>query len=194
VSAPDEWLLVIDMQRVFADPPSPWISPDFYEVLPRVQRLVDAFRGRVVLTRYVSPQAPIGAWIDYFEKFPSLLRPENDPVWDLKLAARESDFVATRTTFGKWDDRIARLVGAESTIAVCGVATECCVLSTVLKAIDDGRRVRVVTDACAGGAPGANELTWSILAGFAPMASLWTTLQVLSPDYAAQASGCGLIG
>ena len=47
MGARDEWLLVIDMQRVFADPPSPWISPDFYKVLPSVERLVDAYRGRV---------------------------------------------------------------------------------------------------------------------------------------------------
>jgi nicotinamidase-related amidase len=53
-------------------------------------------------------------------------------------------------------------------------------LSTVLRAVDDGRRVRVVTDACAGGAPGANELTWSLLAGYSPMAELATTDQILA--------------
>jgi nicotinamidase-related amidase len=176
----DEWLLVIDMQRVFADPPSPWIAPEFYRILPNVERLVDAFRGRVVLTRYVAPRAPSGAWVSYFAAYPSALRPPDDPIWDLKLAARAGDFVETRTTFAKWDDRMARRVGQDSALIVCGVATECCVLSTVLRAVDDGRRVRVVTDACAGGAPGANELTWSLLAGYSPMAELATTDQILA--------------
>jgi nicotinamidase-related amidase len=178
MDAGDDWLLVIDMQRVFADPPSPWVVPGFYEILPNVERLANAFGGRVVLTRYVAPQAPSGAWAPYFEMFPSVLRPPNDPLWDLRLPLRPCDLVETRATFAKWDHRIAALTGPESTIVVCGVATECCVLSTVLRAVDDGRKVRVVTDACAGAAPG--ELTWSILAAFSPMASLTTTNQLLS--------------
>ncbi len=84
----DEWLLVIDMQRAFADPPSPWASPDFYKALPQVERLVAAYRGRVVLTRYVPPEPLTGAWIGYYETFPSLLLPGDDPAWDLKLAGR----------------------------------------------------------------------------------------------------------
>ena len=33
-----EWLLVIDMQRAFADPPSPWAAAGFYVILPRIER------------------------------------------------------------------------------------------------------------------------------------------------------------
>ena len=176
----NEWLLVIDMQRVFADAPSPWASTDFYQALPQVERLVDAYRGRVILTRYVAPMPPTGAWIPYFETFPTVLRPEQDAIWDLKLPAGEGCLVETRRTFSKWDERMARLVGPDSRIAVCGVATECCVLGTVLGAVDAGRFVRVVTDACAGGAPDGHDQTLNILAGFAPMVSLVTTAALLA--------------
>ena len=176
---PDEWLLVIDMQRVFADPPSPWASPDFYQALPQVRRLVEAYRGRVILTRYVAPVPPHGAWIPYFQEFPTVLRGEADAIWDLSLPAGEGALVETRTTFSKWDARMADLVGPDSRIAVCGVATECCVLGTVLGAVDDGRFVRVVTDACAGGTPAGHDQTLAILSGFAPMVSLTQTDAVL---------------
>lgn len=175
----NEWLLVIDMQRVFADPPSPWAAADFYTALPQVERLVEAYRGRVVLTRYVALTPPTGAWIPYFETYPAVLLPEHDPIWDLKVPAGEGVWVETRTTFSKWDAQMATLVGPESRIAVCGVATECCVLGTVLGAVDQGRFVRVISDACAGGAPGGHDQTLAILAGFAPMVALATTDAVL---------------
>jgi nicotinamidase-related amidase len=151
MSAPlDEWLLVIDMQRAFADPPSPWASGDFYAALPQVERLVAAYAGRVILTRYVPPEPLTGAWVRYYEAFPSLLLPATDPAWDLKLAAPEAARIETRATFSKWDARIAALVGATTSIAICGVATECCVLGTVRAA--GARRHRRLRRRHAGGA------------------------------------------
>lgn len=176
----DEWLLVIDMQQVFADAPSPWASSDFYRALPQVLRLVEAYRGRVILTRYVAPIPPTGAWTAYFAAFPAVLRPDGDTIWDLKLPVEDGCLVETRTTFSKWDDGMARLVGPDSRIAVCGVATECCVLGTVLNAVDAGRFVRVIADACAGGAPAAHDQTLAILSGFAPMVSVVTTDALLA--------------
>lgn len=48
---------------------------------------------------------------------------------------------------------MAALTGLRNRIAVCEVATECCVLSTILGAVDHGRFVRLVSDACAAGSP-----------------------------------------
>jgi nicotinamidase-related amidase len=184
VSARDaEWLLVIDMQRAFADPPSPWAAADFYAALAQIDRLVAAYEGRVILTRYVPPEPLTGAWIGYYETFPSLLLPESDAAWDLKLAVPDGALVETRATFAKWDARIAALVGPDAGVAVCGVATECCVLGTVLAAVDDGRSVRVITDACAGGTRAAHEQALGILAGFAPLISLVSTDAVLAGPY-----------
>jgi nicotinamidase-related amidase len=175
---PREWLLVIDMQCAFADPPSPWASGGFYAALPQVERLVDAYRGRVIFTRYVPPEPLTGAWIPYYSVFPSLLLPGSDPAWDLKLASAGAP-VETRATFGKWDAGMAALVGPGSAIAVCGVATECCVLATVLAAVDDGRSVRVFLDACAGGSTEAHDRTIGILGGFAPLVTLMRTEDAL---------------
>ena len=112
--------------------------------------------------------------------FPSLLRPEDDPLWDLKLPADGGALVETRTTFGKWDEPMAALTGPGAPIAVCGVATECCVLSTVLGAVDHGRFVRLVSDACAAGSPQGDAGALAILAGFAPMVSVAKTDEILS--------------
>ena len=176
----NEWLIVVDMQRAFADSPSPWAAPDFYKALAQVERLLPAYRGRTVFTRYVPPKAVTGAWIPYFDLFPALLRPEDDPLWDLKLPASAEAFVETRTTFSKWDERMAALTGLRTRLALCGVATECCVLSTILGAVDHGRFVRLISDACAAGSPRGDEQTLGILEGFAPMVNVAKTDEVLS--------------
>jgi nicotinamidase-related amidase len=176
----NEWLVVVDMQRAFTDSPSPWAAPDFYKALAQVERLLPAYRRRAVLTRYVPPKALTGARISYFELFSSVLRAEDDPLWDLKLPAGAGAFVETRSTFSKWDKPMAALTGSGNPIAICGVATECCVLSTVLSAIDHGRFVRLVSDACAAGSPQGNAQALGILEGFAPMVSVAKTDEVLS--------------
>lgn len=178
----DEWLLVIDMQRAFADPPSPWASGDFYTALRQVERLIPAYGRRVVFTRYVAPIPPQGAWVPYFDAWPGLLLPEDDPAWDLKLPLPAGGFVETRATFGKWDAAMAARVGLGASLAICGVATECCVLATVLAAIDDGRAVRLITDACAGGTPEAHALSLGVLGFAAPLVQCLTTDEVLHPS------------
>ena len=39
-------LVVVDMQRVFADPDSGWFTPGFAGIVPTVAALVRAFRRR----------------------------------------------------------------------------------------------------------------------------------------------------
>ena len=48
-------LAVIDMQRVFGEPGSPWLAPRFAEIVEPVRRLVVAFGPNVVFTRFVAP-------------------------------------------------------------------------------------------------------------------------------------------
>lgn len=55
-------LAVIDMQRVFADPDSPWATPRFSEAAAGVRRLLPAYGDRVAFTRFLAPAQPDGAW------------------------------------------------------------------------------------------------------------------------------------
>ena len=59
-------LAVIDMQRVFAEPGSPWATPRFAEAAAGVRRLLPAFAEWVTFTRFVAPDEPAGAWRAYY--------------------------------------------------------------------------------------------------------------------------------
>jgi nicotinamidase-related amidase len=175
---PEGWLVVVDLQRVFADEDSPWTAPRFAEVRPHIRQLVDAFGDHVVWTRFVAPQEPAGAWKEYYEQFPFALQPPDVPLYQLVEDPGDHP-VLDATTFGKWGPELAALVGT-GPITVVGVATDCCVISTVLPAADAGVAVRVVTDACAGSGDEDHERALRVMSLYAPLVELATTAEVLA--------------
>jgi nicotinamidase-related amidase len=180
VTAPgrEGWLVVVDLQHVFGDADSPWTAPRFGEVRPRIRRLVDAFGDRVVWTRFVAPAEPVGAWKEYYEQYPFALQPPDAPLY--RLAEEPGDHpVVDATTFGKWGSELVEVVG-QGPLTVVGVATDCCVISTVLPAADAGVAVRVVTDACAGSCDDDHDRALRVMSLYAPLVELATTAEVLA--------------
>jgi nicotinamidase-related amidase len=144
------WLAVIDMQRVFGESDSPWFTPRFAEIVGPIQRLVDAYRPRVVFTRFVAPAAPAGAWRRYYELWPFALQPPDARIYELVDEFADQPYpTVDATTFGKVGDELYAMLGG-GRLVLAGVSTDCCVLSTALAAADDGVEVQVVADACAG--------------------------------------------
>jgi len=162
-----EHLVVVDLQHVFGDPASEWFTPRFAEVVPRIAALVDAYSPRVTFTRFVAPSVPVGAWRPYYERFPWALQPATAPIYQLV-----EPFIGRSTldcpAFGKWGAQLAtRLAGDD--MVLCGVSTDCCVMSTALPAADAGVRVRVVADACAGANDETHSQALAVMALYAPL-------------------------
>jgi nicotinamidase-related amidase len=175
---PEGWLVVIDLQHVFGDEDSPWGAPRFAEIRPRIRELVGAFGERVVWTRFVAPARPEGAWREYYEQFPFALQSPDAPLYAL-VEDPGSAPVHDATTFGKWGPELATVVG-EGPITVVGVATDCCVISTVLPAADAGIPVRVISDACAGSGDDDHERALRVMSLYAPLVQVVPTAEVLA--------------
>ena len=161
------WLAVIDMQRVFAEPDSPWRAPRLAEITGPVTELIQAFGDRVTCTRFIAPEVPAGAWRQYYEQWPFALQPPGARLYELvdELAGRPT---LDATTFGKWGPELAARAGA-GPLVLAGVSTDCCVLSTALAAADAGRAVRVVADACAGADDETHARALDIMRLYAPL-------------------------
>ena len=172
------WLVVVDLQHVFGDADSPWGAPRFAEIRPRIHELVGAFGDRVAWTRFVAPDRPAGAWKEYYEQFPFALQPPDAPLYAL-VDDPGGAAVVDATTFGKWGPELASIVG-EGPITVVGVATDCCVISTVLPAADAGVPVRVVGDACAGSSDDDHQRALRVMSLYAPLVHVVTTAEVLA--------------
>lgn len=169
-------LLVVDMQHVFADPTSPWHAPRFAATLDPIQRLLEAYPS-VTFTRFVAPAAPSGAWVDYYQQWPFALQPP-----DADLYALVEPFTGRPTldvtTFGKWGPQLEAVV--DDDLVVCGVSTDCCVISTVLPAADAGVRVTVVADACAGATDESHQQALAVMALYAPLVRVTTSADLVS--------------
>jgi len=172
------WLVVVDLQHVFGDPDTPWTTPRFDEIRPRIRRLVDAFGDHVVWTRFVAPAEPIGAWKEYFEEYDFALQPADAQCYQLVEDPGDRP-VVDAPTFGKWGPHLMEIVG-EGPITVAGVATDCCVLSTVLPAADAGVGVRLVTDACAGSSDDDHDMALHLMDRYSPLVRLVTADEVLA--------------
>jgi nicotinamidase-related amidase len=173
------WLAVIDMQRVFGEPGSPWLAPRFAETVGPVQRLVEAFGERVTFTRFVAPDVPAGAWRRYYDQWPFALQPPDARIYELvdDFAPRPA---LDSTTFGKWGPELARQVGS-GRLVLAGVSTDCCVLSTALAAADAGVEVQVVADACAGINDESHEQALAILRLYGPLVEVVALADVVGP-------------
>ncbi|MHC3472796.1 cysteine hydrolase family protein [Streptomyces sp. 7R007] len=173
-------LAVIDMQRVFADPRSPWAAPRFAEAAAGVRRLLPAFAGRVTFTRFLAPDQPAGAWRAYYDRWPFALQPPHARLWELADAfTNEASHVLDATTFGKWTPELADRVGPGGRLVLTGVSTDCCVLSTALAAADAGTEVLVAADACAGADDAAHARALTLMDSYAPLIRVTTVAGIL---------------
>lgn len=170
------WLVVVDMQRVFTGD-SPWSTPGYARASRGIERLLPRFADRVVRTRFVAPEQPAGAWVDYYRDWPFALVRADDPLYDLTEPFRALDGpVVTATTFGKWGTDLQAVVGDRAHLVLTGVSTDCCVLSTALAAADAGVRVTVVADACAGATDADHERALAAMRLYGPLITVVDTL------------------
>jgi nicotinamidase-related amidase len=163
-------LTVIDMQEFFAAG-SPWAVPGFEDLIEPVGKLARAHGPRTVFTRFMIPEVPQGSWAGYYRAWPQVLEPGAAHLADLALPWRGVDTL-DKTTFSKWGPELESTLGPGRELTVCGVSTDCCVLATVLAAVDAGAQVRVIADACAGITAEAHQAALDLMAGFAPQVTI----------------------
>ncbi|MCX5418692.1 cysteine hydrolase family protein [Streptomyces sp. NBC_00078] len=173
-------LAVIDMQRVFAEPDSPWATPRFGEAAAGVRRLLPAYGERVAFTRFLAPAQPEGAWRAYYEQWPFALQPPDAQLWELTDEFTDrAPHVVDAATFGKWIPELARHVGPERRLVLAGVSTDCCVLSTALAAADAGVEVLVAADACAGADDDSHARALQMMDLYRPLIRVTTVAELL---------------
>lgn len=172
-------LVVIDMQEIFRSPDSEWFVPEYDAAAEQVSRLTERFTGNVIWTRFVrDPQEP-GSWRAYYDYWSGCRYEPDSPAWDLTMHRGDGDSLLSLPTFSKWGSELAQLTAEHDHLVVCGVATDCCVISTVLGAVDAGKKVTVVTDACAGVTTEAHSQAIALMGLLAPMVSLAEASDVL---------------
>ena len=172
------WLLVIDMQPAFGCKESPWFVPGYAECAENVASLVESFQNNVLFTRFVPPVNPQGSWRSYYEQHRFALETPNKGLWELDSRWQGRSFIASHR-FAKWREA-AELIPTNANLVMCGVATDCCVLGTVLEANDDGRRVQLVSDASAAATSDLHNAALAIFADRREQLTVTNTNKVIA--------------
>ncbi len=89
--------------------------------------------------------------------------------------------VVTRPTMGKYGADLLAATGGSRNLVLCGVSTDCCVLSTALAAADDGAWVRVVRDGCAAASDADQERSLAAMAFYGPQVEIVDSAAFASP-------------
>ena len=163
-------LLVVDMQRGFLDPGEALEVPPARDIVPAIQRLLEAFRARrlpVAFTEFTySPAVPILVGELHLEHQPALpgaprgLGMPSSNCLEGTDSARTIDALAPRpgepVIRKRWYDGFAgtELDGAlrargVTSLVITGTMTDICVLSTVVGAFNREYRITVVADGVA---------------------------------------------
>lgn len=177
MTGPAGLLALIDLQRIFAEPTSPWAAPRFAEVLAPTRKLVAAFAPRVAFTRFVAPSEPQGRWVEYYRQWPFALQPPDSDDYQL-VSEFAGEPTLDATTFGKWDE-LSDLLRPGDRLVLAGVSTDCCVLSTALAAADAGVHVQVVADACAGVDDTSHANALAVMALYGPLLEVVTLADIV---------------
>jgi nicotinamidase-related amidase len=175
----EPWLVAIDLQEVFRQPDSGWFTPRYDDAAAGTRKLLPLFGPRAVFTRFIAPTNPVGAWVDYYEKWSFAMVPADDRLYDLSAEfTSEQHAVVSLTTLGKWGFDLATAMNGSREMVLTGVATDCCVLSTALAAADAGVHVQVVADACAGASDRDHQRALEAMKLYAPLIEITTVDRV----------------
>jgi nicotinamidase-related amidase len=185
-----KYLLVIDMQNVFADPKSGWRTPEIEQIYAPIQQLVAHFSPQVVFTRFISARQPQGAWRTYYQDWPETLVPPSDPIWEIVPELRELSLTVNgwngdattidKTTFGKDGPELQTLLAPDDEVYLCGVASDCCVLATAVPLIDRGIKTYVIADACRAAEEKAHQAAMVVMGDYAPICEIVNSADVLA--------------
>ena len=167
----NDLLIIVDMQNVYL-PGEEWACPSVPEAIKNIKNLLDReIIRKVVFTKFVKPQNPVGTWDDYNNEYKQV---NDNPYLNEMMKA-------FRPYLDKWPGyeksiyssmRIPEILAAAKKaehVLLAGVVAECCVVATMIDAIDEGHKVIYLTDCVAGQTPETEETVKKLAECFSPM-------------------------
>lgn len=164
-------LLVIDLQNVYL-PGEEWACPAMPEAVRNICKILDAdVVDQTIFTRFVPPENPEGTWKAYNEENAAINADPylNDMVEAIKPYLNRGALY-DKSAYSSF--RIPKLLEAAERadrVLLTGVVAECCVLASMMEAIDNGTKVVYLTDCVAGQSPRNEDCIRKVAESFAPL-------------------------
>ena len=174
LSKNNDLLLVIDMQNVYL-PDQEWACPHMPEASRNIRRIIDSGKvSQVLFTQFLADEQPSGRWQEYNREYRAI---NEDPrlcaVCDEFLPYLQKYPLAVKSTYSSLKSAaVAEAAAKADRILLSGVVAECCVLATLMEAIDLGIHAVYLPDCCAGQTDENEERVRTIAESFVPVHTL----------------------
>jgi nicotinamidase-related amidase len=150
--AGDDLLLLVDFQNVYL-PGYDWACPSMPEALKNTVRILEAPGAPdYVMTRFIAPADPVGRWQQYNEAYREINEdPQLAELAEALAPYAEKTTVIDKSTYSSMDaPEVLRAMEGKKAVILAGVTAECCVLATMMDAMDLGYEVVYLYDCIAG--------------------------------------------
>lgn len=164
-------LLIVDMQNVYL-PGEEWACPSVKDSVKNIKNLLDReVIEQVAFTKFVKPDRPVGTWNNYNKEYAHINENPylNEIMKELHPYLKQWPVYEKSIYSSMRIPEILEMARKADHILIAGVVAECCVLATMIDAIDEGHKVIYLTDCVAGMTQKNEEAIQQIAESFSPM-------------------------
>ena len=167
----EDLLILIDFQNVYL-PGKPWACPTMEQAIENTLNIICSPESPdYVLTQYIASPDPIGRWQQYNEEYAQINADEFLSEFpDTINRIKNDDNVIIKDTYSslKSPALLTRLQGKKR-VVLTGVVAECCVLATMMDAIDLGYEVIYLYDCISGFSAENEKMIRTLAESFSPI-------------------------
>ncbi len=167
----DDLLILIDFQNVYL-PGKPWACPTMEQAIENTLNIIHSPDSPdYVLTQYIAPADPVGRWQQYNEEYAQINADEFLSEFpDIINRIKNDDNVIIKDTYSSLKSAAlqTRLQGKKR-VVLTGVVAECCVLATMMDAIDLGYEVIYLYDCISGFSAENEKMIRTLAESFSPI-------------------------
>ncbi len=167
----EDLLILVDFQNVYL-PGNEWACPTIERSMENTLRIVKSPHAPAsILTKYMAPEDPVGCWKRYNEAFAHI---NADPVLcdlcdAIKEAATDENVIVKQTYSSLCSEQVRARLHGKQRLVLTGVVAECCILATMMDAIDLGYEVVYLYDCISGCLPENEEALLLLARAFSPI-------------------------
>ena len=167
----DDLLILIDFQNVYL-PEKPWACPTMEQAIENTLNIIHSPDSPdYVLTQYIAPADPVGRWQQYNKEYAQINADEflsefPDPINRIK---NDNNVIIKDTYSSLKSPALQTRLQGKRRVVLTGVVAECCVLATMMDAIDLGYEVIYLYDCISGFSAENEKMIRTLAESFSPI-------------------------
>lgn len=167
----EDLLILIDFQNVYL-PGKPWACPTMEQAIENTLNIIHAPDSPdYVLTQYIASADPVGRWQQYNKEYAQINADEflsefPDPINRIK---NDNNVIIKDTYSSLKSPALQTRLQGKRRVVLTGVVAECCVLATMMDAIDLGYEVIYLYDCISGFSAENEKMIRTLAESFSPI-------------------------